>query len=93
MMAVDASPSGGLRAFAARAWARSELRYLTVGVLLFVLGAAITLALAGPLGIDVRIAEAVSRIVGATVGFFGHKYVSFRDDELGVVGAGATARQ
>jgi putative flippase GtrA len=29
-------------------------------------------------GLDVRIGQIISRTVGATVGFFGHKYFSFR---------------
>lgn len=69
---------GGIFSKLVRLWDRQQVRYLVVGTLLFLLGALITLVLAGPLGMDVRLAEGTSRIVGAIVGFVGHKLVTFR---------------
>lgn len=66
----------GLVAFVRALWARSAVRYLVVGASLFVIGFAVTLSLAA-LGVDVRLAEGVSRVAGATLGFFGHKHVTF----------------
>ncbi len=57
---------------------RSLLRYLTVGGLLWIVDTTVFITLHQGLGIDVRIAQVVSRTVGAVCGFFGHKYVSFR---------------
>jgi putative flippase GtrA len=58
----------------------SFFRYLLTGVGLFLLDLAIFLACVTIVGLDVRIGQIISRTVGATVGFFGHKYYSFRSE-------------
>lgn len=54
------------------------LRYLAVGGTLFVIDFALFLVLVRGAGVDLRAAQAISRSAGAAVGFFGHRYLSFR---------------
>lgn len=63
---------------ARRVFAVEALRYLTVGTSLFFLGAAVLYVLSRGLGVDLRVAEGVSRATGAAVGFFAHRYLTFR---------------
>lgn len=74
------------RRMAETAWTRalmrgpdsSFLRYLAVGGSLFLIDFAAFLALVRGCGLDLRLAQAVSRSAGAGVGFFAHRHLSFR---------------
>jgi putative flippase GtrA len=62
-----------------RIWGQLVMvRYLFVGVSLVVLGLLVLTFLVRVLGVELRLAEAVSRLVGAGAGFFAHKYVTFQ---------------
>ena len=60
-------------------------RYVLTGAVLFLVDLAIFILCAGILGLDVRIAQVVSRTTGATAGFFGHKFYSFKSNRTGGV--------
>lgn len=57
------------------------VRYVVVGGVGFVVNLLVFLALADGLGLDVRWAEVVSRVLGGVVTFFGHKHVTFSGDQ------------
>ena len=65
----------------ARSWRKlidgSAIRYLMVGGTLFLVDLATFLCLK-KIGTTTLIAQAISRTVGATLGFLGHKVISFR---------------
>jgi putative flippase GtrA len=71
----------------------SICRYLVVGAALFVIDLMVFMVQVRGIGIDLRIAQLISRTVGATVGFWGHKLITFRDLRTDSVRAGRTARQ
>ena len=58
----------------------SFFRYLLTGVGLFFIDLTVFMICMLILGLDVRLGQIISRTVGATVGFFGHKYFSFRSN-------------
>jgi putative flippase GtrA len=60
-----------------RLFAVEALRYLAVGGSLFVLSASVLYVLSRGLGLDLRVAEGLSRATGAAVGFFAHRYLTF----------------
>lgn len=53
-------------------------RYLIVGGCLFLIDFVLFMLLVRVAGLDLRIAQAVSRSTGASVGFFAHRHVSFQ---------------
>jgi putative flippase GtrA len=69
--------TGPLASVVAWLWRRAALRYLCVGSTLFVIGTVVVVVTVRLLGWDVRIAETVSRMIGAFLGFFAHRYVTF----------------
>ena len=81
------NPSARLRAVLGH----RVLRYLLVGGGLFALDAAVFLLLVRGAGWDLRVAQLVSRAVGASAGFFGHRAFTFGDrpSARGVAGEGA----
>lgn len=58
----------------------SFFRYLLTGAGLFLIDLTVFMICVLILGLDVRLGQIISRTVGATVGFFGHKYFSFRSN-------------
>jgi putative flippase GtrA len=53
-------------------------RYLAVGGGLFLIDFAVFMALVRLFSVDLRVAQAISRSVGAAVGFLGHRYITFQ---------------
>ncbi len=58
----------------------APVRYLAVGLGLFAVDCAVFFSLKFA-GLPIAVAQLVSRSVGAGVGFFGHKYFSFRNTD------------
>lgn len=58
----------------------SFFRYLLTGAGLFLIDLTIFMICVLILGLDIRLGQIISRTVGAIVGFFGHKYFSFRSN-------------
>jgi putative flippase GtrA len=58
----------------------SFFRYLLTGAGLFLIDLAVFMMCVIVLGVDVRLGQIISRTIGAIVGFFGHKYFSFRSN-------------
>lgn len=56
----------------------SFARYLGVGALLFLFDLIFFLSMVHFAGLDIRIAQGISRTAGAGLGFLGHKYITFR---------------
>lgn len=56
----------------------SFFRYLFTGVGLFLIDLAVFMTCTLIFGLEIWLGQIISRTVGAIVGFFGHKYFSFR---------------
>lgn len=67
-----------LESFARRVLRLSFARYLGVGIGLFLLDFLLFLLLNKGFGVDLRIAQGISRSSAAVVGFFGHRHLTFR---------------
>ena len=63
---------------ARRISAQAFLRYVIVGTMLFAIDFGLFLILVRLVSLDLRVAQAISRTAGAALGFFAHRYVSFR---------------
>ncbi len=61
-------------------WSSSPIRYLATGSFLFLIDLAVFMTLKS-LGVSTVAAQAVSRTIGATIGFAGHKLFSFKNKE------------
>ena len=57
------------------------VRYIAVGGLAFLLNLGLFLLLVDGAGLDIRIAEVISRGLGGVATFFGHKRITFAGDQ------------
>ena len=61
------------------------VRYLLTGGILFVIDFIVFYILKKPLKVDIRIAQFISRSVGAAVGFIGHKFFVFENKDTRLI--------
>lgn len=61
---------------------KKVIRYLFTGGILFLIDTAVYLTLKNLLHLDVKVAQWISRSIGATIGFVGHKFFVFKDDDV-----------